>query len=319
MLGQNTNFNPVIFSGLLTSLVPRTNYFYRFYATNTSGQAWAPASDQFSTHVLNPEDYGSRLCITFAGYTRSELLSNLPILVNLSTNLPGFSYRQFASSDGADLRFTDAGGTRLIPHEIDEWKTNGTSSVWVKVPQLSSTNDSIWAYWGNPADTNSPPSASDGTVWSPDHHLVWHLKESAFPFADSAKQHPALAGNVPGTTNGIVGRGCLFNGSSQYLNAGAIDLADAFTLSAWAAVDPTASNIRALWANKGGGWNSDGFALFINGYNTSDQKLLLETGKRQRRCHCFNRAKPGHSCPVAPPRGSGGQDRRHNTIVCGRR
>ena len=43
-------------------------------------------------------------------------------------------------------------------------------------------------------------------------------------------------------------------------------------------VDPSAPNIQTLWANKIGGWNSDGLALFVNSYNTSDQQLRLETG-----------------------------------------
>ena len=52
----------------------------------------------------------------------------------------------------------------------------------------------------------------------------------------------------------------------------------AFTLFAWAKVANTASNIQTLWANKPGGWNSNGFALYVNTYNTGDQKLLLEDG-----------------------------------------
>jgi len=34
-----------------------------------------------------------------------------------------------------------------LPFEIDEWNTNGISSVWVRVPQLAGTNDFIRADW----------------------------------------------------------------------------------------------------------------------------------------------------------------------------
>jgi len=49
MLGINTNFNPKTFTALLTNLVPDTNYFFRFYASNVNAEAWAPSSWQFST------------------------------------------------------------------------------------------------------------------------------------------------------------------------------------------------------------------------------------------------------------------------------
>ncbi|HWI56181.1 MAG TPA: DUF2341 domain-containing protein, partial [Bacillota bacterium] len=273
-LGLNTNFNPATFSCVLSNLAPNTNYFFRFYATNASGEVWAPASAQ----MLAPLAFGSRLKITFAGYTRGEPLANFPVLVTLSTNLPGFSYRQFASPLGADLRFTDASGGQLIYHEIDEWNTNGTSYAWVQMPLLATTNDCIWAYWGNPAATTPPAYTTNGSVWAPDSDLVWHLKEASLPFADSARQYPALSGVSPASTAALIGRGSGFNGSSQYLNAGPVNLGSAFTLSAWVKLDATANNIQTVWANKGGGWNANGFALYINSYNTADQKLLLETG-----------------------------------------
>jgi hypothetical protein len=276
-IGVNTHFNPAIFAASLTNLAPDTNYYFRFFAINDHGSAWASSSSQFSTALLNPSDFGSRLKISFPGYNRAETLFNFPMLVNLSTNLPGFSYAQFASPIGGDLRFTDASGLEPIPHEIDEWNTNGTSIVWVNVPVLSGANDFIWAYWGNPNATNPPAWTTNGAVW-PNHDLVWHLKETTLPFADSAEQHPALSGNAPASTTGQIGHGSQFNGTSQYLNANPVNLGPSFTLSAWVKVDPSANSIQTIWANKPGGWNSAGFALYVNSYNTSDQRVILETG-----------------------------------------
>src|SRR6267142_1645023 len=145
---------------------------------------------------------------TFSGYNRPDTLTNFPVLINLGANLTGFSYRQFASPSGGDLRFTDSDGTTVIPHEIDEWDTNGASTVWVRVPQLTGSPDYIWGYWGNPLATNPPVSSTNGSVWAPGHVLVWHLKESGFPFADSTQQHPALGGTPPSSTSGEIGRGC---------------------------------------------------------------------------------------------------------------
>ena len=276
-VGVNTNFNPVTFTSTLNNLTPNTNYFFRFYAANNQESAWAPASS-FSTATLQSSNYGSSMKIRFSGYNRGETLSNFPVLISLSTNLPGFSYKQFASGNGGDLRFADASGLMPLPYEIDEWNTNGVSYVWVEVPALSSANDFVWAYWGNPLDVTPLAFATNGAVWTPGYDLVWHLKESGFPFADSALQHPAVSGTAPTSVTGQIGRGVSFNGTSQYLNAGSVALGNAFTMSAWIKIDATATNIQPIWANKGGGWNADGFALFVDSYQTADRMLRLETG-----------------------------------------
>ena len=277
LLGVNTNFNPAQFTATLTNLTGNTNYFFRFYATNASGEVWAPSSVQFSTAALNPPDFAYRIKVAFTGYNRGEPLVNFPALVKLSANLSGFSYGQFASATGGDLRFTDAGGLAMIPHEIDEWNTNGISSVWVRVPAVTGTNDFVWAYWDNLAATNPPAWTTNGGVWLPEHQLVWHLKESGFPFADSALQHPALSGVAPAATAGIIGRGASFNGIAQFLDAGAVNLGNAFTLSAWVSVAPSASNIQTVWASKAGGFTSAGLGLYVNSFQTDDQELRLET------------------------------------------
>jgi Concanavalin A-like lectin/glucanases superfamily/Domain of unknown function (DUF2341) len=276
-IGLNTNFNPVAISTVLSNLISNTNYYFRFYATNATAEAWAPASAQFSTETINPSAFACRMRIAISGYNRSEPLMNFPLLVNLSTSLPGFSYQQFASSSGADLRFTDATGTLVIPHEIDEWNPNGVSTIWVRVPSITDTNDYVWAYWSNPA-ANLPASSTNGSVWLPEHDLVWHLKESTFPYADATQQHPALSGTTPASTSAKIGRGCTFNGTSQYLNGGSVNLGNTFTLSAWVKIDPTATSIQTILANKSGGWNMNGFAFYVNSYQTTDQKLILETG-----------------------------------------
>jgi hypothetical protein len=145
---------------------------------------------------------------------------------------------------------------------------------------LASTNDSIWAYWGNPGATNPPPYTTDGSVWTHHYYAVYHLKERGFPYADSAQQHPAQSGVAPASGPGVTGKGCVFNGSSQYLDTGAFDLGDAFTLSAWINISPSlgGNGMVAIWANKPGGWNANGIALFVNSWGTTDRSVRLETG-----------------------------------------
>jgi Concanavalin A-like lectin/glucanases superfamily/Domain of unknown function (DUF2341) len=277
LVGLNTNFNPTTFTASLANLTAPATYYYRFWASNASSQAWAPASSPFNTVNINPQTYGSQMMISFAGYNRGETLTNFPVLVCLGTNCPGFSYRGFASPSGGDLRFTDSTGLVPLYHEIDEWNTNGTSYVWVQVPALSGPSNFIWAYWGNPGATNPPAGTTNGSVWTPNYLVVYHLKENGFPYADSTGQHPALTGVAPSSTTGVVGHAGSFNGTSDYLNAGTINVGSGFTASAWVNMSALANNIVGIWCSKPGGYDSNGFGLYINYYNTTDQELRLET------------------------------------------
>jgi hypothetical protein len=229
--------------------------------------------------VLDQDAFSSAMKFFFSGYTKSTTLNNFPVLVNFNNSITGFAYNQFASPVGNDLRFTDASGQILCPFEIDNWNTNGTSSVWVLVPSISSSTNYIVAYWGNPALTSPASFTTNGATWT-NFSTVLHLEETGFPYADSTTLHPATGGVAPArTASGKIANAQVFNGSSQYLvPSGAINLGSQFSLSAWVNLDATASNIQTIWANKAAGATANGIALFVNTFNTTDGKLLLETG-----------------------------------------
>ena len=127
--------------------------------------------------TFQSREYEYRMPITFTGYTRPETLTNIPLLVELSANTPGFSYSQFASASGGDLRFTDAAGTNDLPYEIDWWNPTSNSYVWVNVPALSN-NTIIVAWWGNSNETTAPAYTTNGMVWSNRFVGVWHMSRT---------------------------------------------------------------------------------------------------------------------------------------------
>ena len=115
LLGVNTRFNPVAFDTAITNLAPGTNYFFRFYATNSSGEAWAPSTMPFSTaatqqppvlslvraesgYLLAWPDFGTG----FALYTATNLAP--PVVWSLATNEPASDNTQWqvAIPPGAD-------------------------------------------------------------------------------------------------------------------------------------------------------------------------------------------------------------------------
>lgn len=276
-LGVNTNFNPATFSVTVSNLVSQTNYYFRFYSANATTSYWTPVAAQFSTISLAAGNFGSRLKIIPSGYNRSEALANFPLLVQLGPNVPGFSYQQFALPNGGDLRFADASGTREIPYEINQWNPGGVSTIWVQMPVLSSTNDFIWAYWGNPALSGPPAYTTNGSVWQPSFEAVYHLEQTGFPFLDSTLQYPAASGIAPPSTTGLMGQAGSF-ANSQYLDAGSVNLGGTFTMSAWVKVASGVNNIQGIWINGPGGFGVAECAFYVNDYQTGDGSLIFATG-----------------------------------------
>lgn len=186
-----------------------------------------------------------RMKVSFAGYNPpngAETLTNFPVLIVFDTNLTGFSYSQFRSVSGGDLRFQDYSENTALNYDVEHWNTNGCSFVWVEIPLLSSSNDYIWAYWGN-TDTNPPPCVTNGSTWSGTYAGVWHLKESGFPYRDSTTSHQdGTTGVAPAYTNtGRIGPAQCFDGYLQQK----IDVPYASQLN-------TSNQTMSFWANVSG-------------------------------------------------------------------
>ena len=71
--GLATNFNAGRIFTTLTNLEPGTNWFFRFYATNSAGETWAPGSSQFSTDLLKTSNLATPISWT--------LVQQMPALV----------------------------------------------------------------------------------------------------------------------------------------------------------------------------------------------------------------------------------------------
>jgi hypothetical protein len=140
--------------------------------------------------------WGQKMKITFGGYNKSETLTNFPVLVSLGTNLTGFSYSQFSSTSGGDLRFSDSSQTNELNCEVEKWNTGGTSYVWVQVPGISSTNTRIWAFWKNANQTSAPAYTTNGATWAAGFGGVWHMNETV---GNGGTQHDSTANHNSGT------------------------------------------------------------------------------------------------------------------------
>lgn len=120
------------------------------------------------------EAWSARRKIFFDNSQQTEALVAFPVLVVLTTKR--IDYGKTAAG-GADIRFLDEDDRTVLPHEIELWKKDGDSFLWVGVPRIDggSRADFIWMYYGNDkaADDQEPAE-----VWSDQFSLVYHLDSS---------------------------------------------------------------------------------------------------------------------------------------------
>ena len=196
---------------------------------------WSP---QGTGENIDASDFQYRMRVAFPGYNGTEVLTNFPALVILNASLPGFSYSQFASTNGYDLRFAASDGTTELNYEVERWATNGNSCVWVQAPRLSNSSY-IWAYWGNPGATSAPAVyTTNGAAWPAGVFAgVWHMAQAnALDSTANGNNGTAI------TTNGSISNASGIVGGAQQVAGGYVAVPDspsfdftnaAATISGW--------------------------------------------------------------------------------------
>ncbi len=203
------------------------------------GDAWGIATGE-DPHPM--EAWPHKMQITFTGYSGAAL-TDFPVLVTLTNGMGNgtFDYSQLTSPSGYDLRFTSADGATLLPYEFDTWNLSGTSCIWVKVPTLAGSGvAAIWAYWGNPSETNQQDYTRDGSTWSANFRGVWHMGETSGTITDTTANpnNGTLSGSATYGQDGAIGRSIsVAGGAINAFNCGnhaSLNLGSGpFTLSAW--------------------------------------------------------------------------------------
>ncbi|MEM7392756.1 MAG: DUF2341 domain-containing protein, partial [Verrucomicrobiota bacterium] len=153
---------------------------------------------------------GYRLKVTFCGYDHGESLVNFPVLLKLGNNISNFNYETFLSSAAHDLRIWNSNQTEALSYDIDTWDTGGVSLIWVKIPQLTKSNDHVWLTWGDAAWSNQPVYATNGSTWSENYVGVWHMNRTDPP--DATLNGNDGTGTDVTTDFGIIGHGVVFDG-----------------------------------------------------------------------------------------------------------
>ena len=112
-----------------------------------------------------------------------EDLNDFTLLIDLSDA----DLAAYAQADGDDIAFADNHGVKLS-HEIELYEdATGHLLAWVRVPLLSSTQDTIlYLYFGNGAADSQEDAAG---AWDDHYVMVHHLAEATGTHYDSTAFH----------------------------------------------------------------------------------------------------------------------------------
>jgi len=190
-------------------------------------------------------DRNYRMKLTLDNAESSEDLSDFTALVKLDDSR--FNYLH-AQDDAEDIRFTDSDGVTPLKYEIEEWDTDGTSAVWLKVPTMRRhTNDGcIYMYYD---DSLASDGQDASNTWNSQTKAVWHLNESTGTRYDStANNNDGSPVNYDGdeaATAQVAGGGDQLDGVNDRLfvsHSTSLAIPSKITLSIWMKPDTTSAS-----------------------------------------------------------------------------
>jgi hypothetical protein len=214
--------------------------------------------------------WGYRSKIAFQGYTKSETLTNFPVLVKLGPGfVAGFEYQQFGSTNGADLRFASSNDTDELTYEIEKWDISGTSYIWVCVTNIAGPTAYIYAYWGKNGAA-APAYTTNGAMWpAATYSGVWHMQATNAPDSSGNRNNGTGQGGISLNSAGMIGDAVRLDGTNGYIavaDANSLDLTGDFTLSLWSKGDNT-NSYQFLVNKKATAWTqATGYLWYNSGY-----------------------------------------------------
>ncbi|MEM1793089.1 MAG: DUF2341 domain-containing protein [Thermofilaceae archaeon] len=92
-------------------------------------------------------------------HSGTRTLNQFPVLVTVDT--ASLISAGKMRSDGGDIRFTDSDGATLLPYWVESGLNTANTRIWVHVPSVpSSSNKTIYMYYGNPSATSQSSSSA---------------------------------------------------------------------------------------------------------------------------------------------------------------
>jgi hypothetical protein len=245
----------------ITTRPPLAADFKEQYFFNTT-TVW-PSISNFTGGIPNGNTFSYYRPITVAHSQVSGTPSNFPVLIQgtfswLATVANG---GRLQNANGYDISFAvNTNGTGACPYEVESYSpTTGAVTIWVKVPQLSSSVDTtFYIFYGSVSVSSS--LASPSNVWDGNYKGVYHLGTigTALSGADSTSNTNTLSlVNTPTAVTGKIGGGGQFiSASSQQLTTAISPSAPAMTYEVWIKPNSFPHPYNTVVSTSNGGFNA---------------------------------------------------------------
>lgn len=225
-----------------------TGYTYRCVVTDANSNVITSNSATL-TFTLPDVYFGYRYSmeLTIDPASGGADLTDFPVLIDITNNLLRSESNggHVANTNGYDIIFTDADGSRLYSQAENYNPANGALTAWVRIPLLSATSTTtINILYGNNSITTDQSSEE---VWTSNYKGVWHLNGNDYSDGTSYS-NDGTQSNTSSVTGLIAGaRG--FNGASSYIQVptnGFVPNDNNQTISVWARYSSAPSGNRNL-------------------------------------------------------------------------
>jgi len=168
-------------------------------------------------------------------------LTDYPCLIDLSDLDKIIDIFDTCRSDGGDIRVTLSNGTTQLAREVVSIDTSAkTGELYVKIPSLSSSVDTIIRIWYNGTDTEPAEDSTYGkeNTWNSDYELVCHMNDLTTSTVKDSTSHgrdgTKAAANQPSEGTGKIGQAQDFDPTIEYISFPAAVIAQAeFAIQFW--------------------------------------------------------------------------------------
>lgn len=149
--------------------------------------------------------------------------------------------------------------------------------------KIRSSDGSTFSTFSNIIKVTTPNIVSEiPSPQAPGYLASWPFDEGSGTITKDVSgnnRNASLVGGTAYSTDKRTGSYSLkFDGVNDYVNAGAINLGNEFSISMWAKITSSDSKIRTLIANGNSGATQNGLRIGINTYGTNDRAINVMTG-----------------------------------------
>ena len=212
-------------------------------------------------------------------------LTDFPVLVSLTDA----SLSTHAQEDGDDFKFLLSGTNEVLSHEIEKYASStGELVAWVKVPTLSSTEDTvIYMYYGN-AGVGSQEDAEN--VWVSNYKGVWHLNNATDASSTDSSLYGntgTMVGSMAASSTGKIDGGLASYGNGDYINVAnspSLQISGNFTVSFWLKTDDFNSTWQTTVFDMSDWGNKTGWSFMDDGDGLNSLLFRVEGGGTSYDC-----------------------------------